>query len=90
MHRAACLIPLKLHKQSEHPIANPSSPPDPTSLGRGMQQSLLLVGLLAIFAQVYIVDHWNPNTSTEMAARQGLFNARKGDSSEGPYVVCPA
>ncbi|KAI5452587.1 hypothetical protein NCC49_000748 [Naganishia albida] len=49
-----------------------------------MQQSLLLVGLLAIFAQVYIVDHWNPNTSTEMAARQGLLNARKGDSSEGP------
>ena len=55
-----------------------------------MQQSLLLVGLLAIFAQVYIVDYWNPNTSAEMAARQGLLNARKGDSSEGPYVVCPA
>jgi hypothetical protein len=44
-----------------------------------MQQSLLLVVLLAIFAQVYVVDHWNPDISSGMATRQGMLNARKAE-----------
>jgi hypothetical protein len=52
-----------------------------------MQQSILLAVLLAIFAQVYIVDQYNPNTSTDMAVRQGLFNARKAELVEESYVA---
>ncbi|KAJ9101649.1 hypothetical protein QFC20_005181 [Naganishia adeliensis] len=49
-----------------------------------MQQSLLLVVLLAIFAQVYIVDHWNPDTLSGMATRQGMLNVRKAELAAEP------
>lgn len=43
-----------------------------------MQINLLLVLLLALFAQVYIIE-LNPRTTSEMAASQGLLNSRRAD-----------